>query len=179
MSSGWGTSGGWQDGRAGGEGTAARLSHARCHVHHVRGSGAAVPRRLGRVWLLLCCLPGWGESRRRCQGLPLQPGRWPASLLGNRRARAQLIKLWAEAVQEISGTQDPQKLYPVAPRALPPWGLPDWGGVGGESPSCNYCMKHVSSTLLSIAPLLPAHLPGLPSAPSRQEAVKASGAGEF
>ena len=34
--------------------------------------------------------------------------------MGNQESQAQLIKLWAEAVQRISGTQDPQKLYPVA-----------------------------------------------------------------
>ena len=79
-----------------------------------RGEWAAVTR-LRHVWLLLYCLPAGSESKRRCQGAsPLQPGPWPAGLLGNQESQAQLIKLWAEAVQRISGTQDPQKLYPVA-----------------------------------------------------------------
>lgn len=116
-----------------------------------RGEWAAVTR-LRRVWLLLCCLPAGSESRRRCQGAsPLQPGPWPASLLGNQESQAQLIKLWAEAVQEISGTQDPQKLYPVAsPEPFLSGGCQTGAGGGArESPSCNCCMKHVSSTLLS------------------------------
>lgn len=119
------------------------------------GEWAAVTR-LRHVWLLLCCLPAGSESKRRCQGAsPLQPGPWPAGLLGNQESQAQLIKLWAEDVQRISGTQDPQKLYPVAsPEHFLRGGCQTGGG---GSPSCNYCMKHVSSPLLSHCSSASAH----------------------
>lgn len=64
------------------------------------------------AWLAsgCCCLPAGREGRGRCQGAsPLQPGPWPAGLLGNQESQAQLIKLWAQAVQERGGTQDLQK----------------------------------------------------------------------
>ena len=129
------------------------------------GEWAAVTR-LRRGWLLLCCLPAGSESRRRCQGAsPLQPGLWPAGLLGKQESQAQLIKLWAEAVQEISGIRVPRKQYPVAlHRALPQRGSAQCGRV--SLPQLVQC---------SVAPLLsrptaprPQHTPpGLPPAPSR------------
>lgn len=143
-----------------------------------RGEWAAVTR-LRRVWLLLCCLPAGSESRRRCQGAsPLQPGPWPASLLGNQESQAQLIKLWAEAVQEISGTQDPQKLYPVAsPEPFLSGGCQTGAGGGGARISFLQLL-HEACLLYTPLPLLlclGTHLQACPQHPADQEAVKASG----
>lgn len=100
------------------EGPAACPLRTRCHVRQMGGV-----TRLWHGWLLLCCLPAGRESRRRCQGAsPLQLGPWPAGLLGNQESQAQLIKLWAVAVQDRSGTQYPWKPRPAAlslHRALP------------------------------------------------------------
>lgn len=137
----WGRSGGWRDGKEA-EGGDSRLASP-CQGPRAPGGGARVTR-LWRGRLLRCCLPAGRESRGRCQGAsPLQPGPWPAGLLGNQESQAQLIKLWAQAVQERSGVQDLQKPRGTAvpPRSPPsvqapggrtrPWGplSPSWGSV--------------------------------------------------
>ena len=161
---GWGMSGGWRGGRAGLGGDSHPPSPRQVPRAPRRGEWAAVTR-LRRVWLLLCCLPAGSESRRRCQGAsPLQPGPWPAGLLGNQESQAQLIKLWAEAMQGISGTQDPQKLKPMAsPEPFLHGGCQTGGGLLPATTACSVSPLHFSP----IAPL-PQHTPpGLPPAPSR------------
>lgn len=171
---GWGTSGGWRDGRAGPGGDSHPPSPRQVPRAPRRGEWAAVTR-LRRVWLLLCCLPAGSESRRRCQGAsPLQPGPWPAGLLGNQESQAQLIKLWAEAVQGISGTQDPQMLKPVA--SPEPFLHGGCQTRGGEVSFLQ--LLHVACLLYTSLPLLlclGTHPQACPQHPADQEAVKASG----
>lgn len=124
----WGRSGGWRDGKAA-EGGDSRLASP-CQGPRAPGGGARVTR-LWRGRLLRCCLPAGRESRGRCQGAsPLQPGPRPAGLLGNQESQAQLIKLWAQAVQERSGVQDLRK-----PRgtAVPPRSPPSVQAPGGRT----------------------------------------------
>lgn len=90
------------------------LLHACCHVHQLRGSGRVTRQWRGWLCCLFHCLPAGRRAGGGARERPAAAWHLASLLLGNQESQAQLIKPWAEALQEKQG---PQGALKPAPRA--------------------------------------------------------------
>lgn len=134
------------------------------------------------AWLASALLfTSWeGEQEEVPGSLALQLGPWPAGLLGNQESQAQLIKLWAMAVQE---SRAPRPCGSLVPQSFPSTepvlrAGPSAGPLSLEAlfpPTSE--VQHLSSPPLPPLPLLaprPWHTPA-DLTPAPNTAVKCGG----